>query len=536
MISLKIDNQIVQAEEGTYLHIAARDAGISIPVMCWYEGMEHFSSCMVCLVKDNETGRFIPSCSVKVHDGMDITASSADVNEARKTALELLLSEHVGDCEAPCTLSCPAGMNIPLMNRLLAEGNFSEALRVVREDIALPSVLGRICPAPCEGACRRKAIDGAVSICLLKRFAGDENLNGNTEFQAIMEPSSGRKVAIAGAGPAGLSAAYYLQKKGYSCDVYEAEAAAGGAIRGLTMKNQDPSEQADESRANISEEKLPREILDEEISIIQSMGVNFIFNQRVDPKLFNQLKDEYSAVVIACSLDEKIIKECGLDFSGSGIEVNKDSFQTKIENVFAVGSAIRPSKLAIRSLAQGKDVLESIDQLLNGKEVTGKTKSFNSRFGKLMAEEYDEYLKESGALPRIEPAGGSIKGFSREEIVLEAARCLRCDCRKKDNCLLRDYSGDLNANQRRFASEDRKRIIKSIQPGEVVYEPAKCIKCGRCVRITAREKDKFGFTFIGRGFDVVIGVPFNESLKAALKSTLEEVILACPTGALAGHG
>jgi NADPH-dependent glutamate synthase beta subunit-like oxidoreductase len=110
---------------------------------------------MVCLVKDNKTEALVPSCAMQVTNGMDITASDQEVMIARRQALELLLSDHVGDCEAPCSLACPAGMNIPLMNRLIGEGRFTEALNVVKEDIALPYVLGYICPAPCEKACRR---------------------------------------------------------------------------------------------------------------------------------------------------------------------------------------------------------------------------------------------------------------------------------------------------------------------------------------------------------------------------------------------
>jgi NADPH-dependent glutamate synthase beta subunit-like oxidoreductase len=105
-------------------------------------------------------------------------------------------------------------MDIPLMNRLLAEGKFAEALQVVKKDIALPSVLGRICSAPCEGACRRRSIDEAVSICLLKRFAGDDDLELKSAWQPRQAPESGKKVAIIGAGPAGLAAAYYLALKG----------------------------------------------------------------------------------------------------------------------------------------------------------------------------------------------------------------------------------------------------------------------------------------------------------------------------------
>ena len=96
----------------------------------------------------------VSSCALKVTEGMDIASEDQEVKDARKEALELLLSDHVGDCEAPCSLTCPAGMNIPQMNRLIAAGKFDEALKVVKETIALPYVLGYVCPAPCEKACR----------------------------------------------------------------------------------------------------------------------------------------------------------------------------------------------------------------------------------------------------------------------------------------------------------------------------------------------------------------------------------------------
>jgi len=117
----------------------------------------------------------------------------------------------------------------------------------------------------------------------------------------------------------------------------------------------------------------------------------------------------------------------------------------------------------------------------------------------------------------------------------EARRCMHCDCRDIDNCKLRVLSGRYNANQRRFAGNERKTMTKHFAH-RIVYEPLKCIKCGICVRMTARYQEKYGFSFIGRGFDVVIGVPFNESVEAGLAETAEIVAKACPTGALSLKG
>ena len=96
-----------------------------------------------------------------------------------------------------------------------------EALRVVKKDIALPAVLGRICPAPCERACHRRSIDSPVSICLLKRYAADHDLELASPFEPEVEKPNGKKIGIIGTGPAGLSAAYFLLQKGYACVLYD---------------------------------------------------------------------------------------------------------------------------------------------------------------------------------------------------------------------------------------------------------------------------------------------------------------------------
>ncbi|NWJ51264.1 MAG: (2Fe-2S)-binding protein [Bacteroidetes bacterium] len=520
MIQLTIDQKNIEVEEGTLVIKAAKQAGINIPAMCHDERTEHFTSCMLCMVKDASNQRLFPSCSVKAVQGMNIITVDEEILETRKIALELLLSEHIGDCEAPCTVTCPAHMNIPLMNRHLTKGEFEQALRVVRKDIALPSVLGRVCPAPCEGACRRKGIDGAVSICLLKRYAGDYtllNLAEETAVPFIEKPSSttGKKIAVIGSGPSGLAAAYYLQLRGHQCTVYEKNPVAGGNVR-----------------INYTDEQLPKDVLDKEIYHIEQTGVTFEYNQTVTPTVFNTLLQNYDAILIASGRDFKACATWNIETSESGVKIDKRNYRTNMEKVFAVGNVVKPNKLTIQSLGQGKEVAFSIDQFLKGEPVIGEPEKFNSRFGKLSPDEVAEYLKESVDYPRINPEGKITNGFSIEEVKKEAARCLHCDCRKLDHCKLRDYSDLFEANQKHFSPEERKDVKKHIQHNLVVFEPSKCIKCGICFRLTEKEKEKFGFTFIGRGFDVEIGVPFVTDFKEALTQTAIMVAEACPTGAL----
>ena len=118
------------------LIVLMQKMGIDIPNMCWHDELEHFTSCMLCLVKDESNGKLFPSCSVKATNNLEVVTENDEIKEARQTALELLLSEHVGDCEAPCQIACPAHMDIPQMNRLIAAGKFDEALKVVKKDIA----------------------------------------------------------------------------------------------------------------------------------------------------------------------------------------------------------------------------------------------------------------------------------------------------------------------------------------------------------------------------------------------------------------
>lgn len=490
---------------------AAQKMGIDIPNMCWHDELEHFTSCMLCLVKDQSNGKLFPSCSVKATEGLEIITDDAEIQEARQTALELLLSEHVGDCEAPCQIACPAHMNIPLMNRLIAAGKFDESLEVVKRDIALPAVLGRICPAPCEGACHRKTVDEPVSICLLKRFVGDEGAIP----EIVPAEKTGKKVAVIGAGPAGLAAAYYMQLKGVQVTLFDKNEKAGGLLR-----------------TEIDEEKLPREILDREIEVILKTGVEFRGKSEINVAIFENLKSEFDAIVVAVGSITEDSGIFGLKATPKGILADRNSYQTSEPNIFAIGNALRSSHLAVRSVGQGKEVAFSVLQYFNGQQPTGEPRLFNSRIGKLVSGEFSEYLKESVVAKRTYPETGGATGFSVEEAIAEAERCLHCDCRAIDDCKLREYSDRYKVDQKRFKTSERRNITKMMNHGSVVYEPQKCIKCGICVRLTEKYTEKFGFTYVGRGFDVEIGIPFNEELEKGLTATAEKVAKSCPTGAI----
>ncbi|NND08574.1 MAG: NAD(P)-binding protein [Saprospiraceae bacterium] len=514
MITFKVDTQEVSIQEGTFLLKALQELGHNVPHLCYYEGLEHYTSCMLCLVKNVKTGQLIPSCSLKVEPDMEIITHDDEIVEARKMGLDLLLSDHVGDCEAPCTKACPAHMNIPQMIRHLQDGEIDEALAIVKKDIVLPGVLGRICPAPCEKICRRKDIDEPVAICLLKRYAGDLGTSDEASWFDPDPELEDKHIAIIGSGPAGLAAAYHAQLRGLQCTVFDREVLAGGQLRA------------------INDEILPKEILDTEIEAIKNTGVLFSLGKEITLDSFNQITQDFDGVIIATGAMDLDLKSWGLETYKQGIIISRTTYETNLPGVFAVGAALKPMKMAVRSVAHGKEASHCVIQYLKGEEVKGEPGIFNSRFGRILPEEVQEFLKESSEQHRIEPIYGLTKGLSLEEVLAEASRCLHCDCRKIETCKLRVYADTYQADQKRYGSNDRHGVKKLYEHGKALYEPAKCVKCGICVRLTAQHQDEYGMTFIGRGFDIEIGIPFNDHLEEGLNKIAEEVIRACPTGAL----
>lgn len=515
MPQITINQKIIEVPENTTILTAAESLGFKIPTMCFLKGLKPFTSCMICLVEETKSGKLLPACSALAMNGMVIETDTERVYEYRKEALELLLSEHLGDCEGPCQRICPANMNIPLMLRQIARHDFAEAIKTVKKDIALPAVLGRICPAPCENGCRRKQHDSAVSICLLKRFVADVDLAQEKPFQPECFPSSGKKVAVVGSGPAGLAAAYHLQQAGHQCFILEKEKQPGGTLR-----------------SDVSDEELSKAVLDAEIKLIENLGVQFLFKQELGKTCsLKNLQKEYDAVALTTGkMNAESFVFSDLEFSKTGIKIESQTFETNLDKIFAAGSAVRPLKMAVQAVDQGKNLAYAIDNFLQ-KSVHSKI-DFNSQLGKLQNGEVEIFLKSAKEINRLEPAGGSVEGFSESEAVQEAERCLHCDCAKPVSCKLRKYASEYGAKQNRFKGQERKKFTQISQHTTVIYEPGKCIKCGLCVQITEKAREPLGLTFIGRGFNVQIGVPFNDSFSEALKEVAQECVSSCPTGAL----
>lgn len=517
MVKLTIDQIQVEVPEGTSVMKAAAILGINIPSMCFLQDHPNHPSCMVCLVRDLDHDRYIPSCTMPASEGMRIHTDSAEVKSARREALELLLSDHVGDCEAPCRRSCPAFMDIPLMNRLIASGDFAHALRIVREEIALPMVLGYICPAPCEMACRRKPIDQPVSICLLKRSTAQHETVDDQELPETAA-KNGKKIAIIGTGPAGLSAAFYLQRSGHDCVLFDQHVKAGGTLR-----------------YDIPEERLPKELLDAEIGIIRQMGAEFRLGFRITGEYFqNKVLPWFDAVILATGNRAPDIPDTfGIRPDEHGRFADGKNFMTSARGIFACGNIIREQKMAVHSAAQGKLAAAKVAEFLSTKLPAGHRSMFHSVIGKIFEPEWKEFLKESIPDNRVEPSAGFNNGYTRDEAMHEAQRCMHCDCRKPASCKLRKYADEYHADRKRFSVPERNLVTRSFRHEELVYETEKCIRCGLCVAITEKLGETIGLTYVGRGFDVRISVPFNGTIHDAITTTAGECVDACPSGALA---
>ncbi|MBO4305135.1 MAG: FAD-dependent oxidoreductase [Lentisphaeria bacterium] len=279
-IRFRIDGKEIVAKQGETIRSAAMRANIEIPALCGNGIVSRTTSCFVCVVKDVKTGRFLPSCSACPSEGQMIESDTDEVREMRRTALGLLLSEHTGDCEAPCTLACPAHARVEEYVRLGRQGKFEEALKVIKEKIPLPMSIGRVCPRFCEKDCRKNVTGEAVSINDFKRLAADLYYE---KYMEEIPADTGKKVAVVGGGPAGLSAAYYLRLKGHSVTVFEQNPEAGGFLR-----------------YGIPEFRLPKAVLKRELEHFVKMGILFRCGMKLGRDFtLDSLKKEFDGVIVA---------------------------------------------------------------------------------------------------------------------------------------------------------------------------------------------------------------------------------------------
>ena len=307
-INITIDDNELSARAGqTILRIAGRN-GIDIPTLCNDERVKPYGACGLCVVEVEGNPKLVRACSTVATDGMVIHTMSDRIARTRKMVLELILSDHSGDCRGPCTLNCPAGTDCQSYVKEIAEGDYRSAVKIIRDKIPLPSSVGRICPHPCETACRRNLVDEPVSICSLKQFASDQDYATGAPYVPPVAPSTGKKVCVIGAGVAGMTIAYFLRIKGHEITILDAMPKNGGMFR-----------------YGIPNYRLPKDVLDQEIDILKRMGITFKNNIMVGKDItLSELRASYDAVVVAIGAWKDSELRCpGADLEGviGGIEL-----------------------------------------------------------------------------------------------------------------------------------------------------------------------------------------------------------------------
>jgi formate dehydrogenase major subunit len=332
IVNVILNGKPVKAYKGESVLELSRRMGVEIPTLCNDDRLEPYTSCYLCVVEIEKMKGLQPSCSTKVNEGMCIETDNEKIHKARKTALELLLSNHYADCIAPCKLTCPAGVDVQGYISYIEKGMYSEAVALIKETNPLPAVCGRVCVRPCELACRRNLLDEGhgVGIDYLKRFASDIDLNSPNKWKPKIKASTGKKIAIIGSGPAGLSAAFFLQKEGHQSDIFEAAPKAGGWLR-----------------YGIPEYRLPNDILQKEVDNITELGAKVFFNKKLGDNLsFKELKSNYDAVLLAvgsqqgtsigCEGDDNPNVFSGIDFLKK-MELSGKRFNFKGKTVAVIG-------------------------------------------------------------------------------------------------------------------------------------------------------------------------------------------------------
>ena len=333
---------------------------------------------------------------------------------------------------APCKNSCPAGIHVQGYIALIAERRFKEAYDLIKQRMPFPGICGRVCHHPCEADCRRGDKDSPVAIEYLKRFVADWAVAHPEEIKKEgAEPSEtqnllqGKKVAIVGSGPVGLTVANDLAVQGAICDIFEALPVAGGRI--LKFPNR----------------RLPKKIQEQEITDIVSMpNVNLFLNSSVQfndevekSKLsFKSLRHEYDAVFLGTGAQKgNKITIPGIRQNHRGrIQVHPTTLLTDLPGVFSGGDVVTGAKPIVGVVGSGHRAAESIRRFLLGEDLAlGRT------IDPPDISNIDYYDPDSWSqnprqeMPRRDKADLSDSdeidlGFSEEQAVTEAQRCLSC--------------------------------------------------------------------------------------------------------------
>ncbi len=341
-IRLNIDGREVVGYSGQTILEIARKNKIDIPTLCQDNRLEIYGACGLCVVEIQGSNKLARACATVAADGMVINTRSEKVVASRKVALELLMSDHVGDCRAPCMLACPGNTDCQGYVGLIAIGELDEAIKTIKDQLPMPACIGRVCPHPCETQCRRGLVEDPIAIAQLKYFAADNDLNKDNPYMPEILPDSGKKIAIVGGGPGGLSSGFFLRQRGHDITVYDAMEKMGGMLR-----------------YGIPQYRLPKSIVDKEVAIFEQMGIKMVNGVKLGRDIsLDYLREEYDAVILAVGAWSSSPLRCkgndlegvvgGIDFLRENIINHKFDFGENVAIVGGGNTAMDACRTAIR--------------------------------------------------------------------------------------------------------------------------------------------------------------------------------------------
>lgn len=281
-IAITVNGKVCQGVKGQTILDIAEANGISIPNLCHNGELAHYGGCSLCICEVEGSNKLLRACSTEASDGQVVDTESERVVKARKVAIELLMSDHSGDCQGPCVIACPGHVKVQSYVRAIAAGDNLKAVQIIKRDLPIPASIGRICPHPCEEACRRQNVEDSISIACLKFSAADDVISKGGWMPEKAEPT-GKKIAVIGGGPGGLTAAFYGALSGHNVTIFDAMPKMGGMLR-----------------YGIPEYRLPKSVLDSEIAEIESLGVEMRNSVRVGSDItLSDIRRDHDAVVVA---------------------------------------------------------------------------------------------------------------------------------------------------------------------------------------------------------------------------------------------
>ncbi|SJN52943.1 Glutamate synthase [NADPH] small chain [Vibrio ruber DSM 16370] len=347
MVNIMIDGSTYTVDPNQTLLSATTACGIALPSLCDTDNADAIHQhCELCEVEIHGIG-VVAACQEMPVEGMVITTTSSHLSERRKKHLQDILSQPNIICsEPPCQTACPAHVDIQQYLALIAQGQYQQAIAVIKKTLPMPLSIGRVCPAFCESGCQRQQLDEPLAIRQLKRHAADHDLAALQSYLPERKAEKHKKIAIVGAGPGGLSCGYFLTNEGYDVTIFEAMPQAGGWLR-----------------YGIPEYRLPKAILDQEIELMCRHGMTIKTEQRLGKDFrLSALSDNYDAVCLAIGASQA----SGMAYPGSdldgcylGVDFLKDHMLDKRcsvgHNVAVIGggnTAIDCARTALRLGAQ----------------------------------------------------------------------------------------------------------------------------------------------------------------------------------------